>query len=127
MLFSLFSPYVGATPEVDSTSQNLPDSSTTVTSATYATYEMPVEVPSTYAEPTNAVTTTDATYADGEYLIDYKPLRKTVSGNTRDSSFKTNYTYPGDLIIKDGKYHFSFKFAETQGLSKFLVEHFPQK
>ncbi|MBO3285553.1 NEAT domain-containing protein [Paenibacillus sp. FSL M8-0228] len=122
MLFSLFSPYVGATPEVDSTSQNLPDSSTTVTSATYATYEMPVEVPSTYAEPTNAVTTTDATYADGEYLIDYKPLRKTVSGNTRDSSFKTNYTYPGDLIIKDGKYHFSFKFAETQGLSKFLVE-----
>ncbi|MDY8095417.1 NEAT domain-containing protein [Paenibacillus polymyxa] len=122
MLFSLFSPYVGATPEVDSTSQNFPDSSTTVTSATYATYEMPVEVPSTYAEPTNAVTTTDATYADGEYLIDYKPLRKTVSGNTRDSSFKTNYTYPGDLIIKDGKYHFSFKFAETQGLSKFLVE-----
>ncbi|UMY54082.1 NEAT domain-containing protein [Paenibacillus peoriae] len=122
MLFSLFSPYVGATPEVDSTSQNLTDSSTTVTSATYATYEMPVEVPSTYAEPTNAVTTTDATYADGEYLIDYKPLRKTVSGSTRDSSFKTNYTYPGDLIIKDGKYHFSFKFAETQGLSKFLVE-----
>ncbi|MDY8023538.1 NEAT domain-containing protein [Paenibacillus polymyxa] len=122
MLFSLFSPYVGATPEGESTSSNLPDSSTTVTSATYATYEMPVEVPSTYAEPTNAVTTTDATYADGEYLIDYKPLRKTVSGSTRDSSFKTNYTYPGDLIIKDGKFHFSFKFAETQGLSKFLVE-----
>ncbi|PPQ49696.1 iron transporter [Paenibacillus peoriae] len=122
MLFSLFSPYVGATPEGESTLSNLPDSSTTVTSATYATYEMPVEVPSTYAEPTNAVTTTDATYADGEYLIDYKPLRKTVSGSTRDSSFKTNYTYPGDLIIKDGKFHFSFKFAETQGLSKFLVE-----
>ncbi|MDQ0050075.1 heme-binding NEAT domain protein [Paenibacillus polymyxa] len=122
MLFSLFSPYVGATPEDESTSSNLPDSSTTVTSATYATYEMPVEVPSTYAEPANAVTTTDATYADGEYLIDYKPLRKTVSGSTKDSSFKTNYTYPGDLIIKDGKYHFSFKFAETQGLSKFLVE-----
>ncbi|URJ50291.1 NEAT domain-containing protein [Paenibacillus polymyxa] len=122
MLFSLFSPYVGATPEGESTSSNLPDLSTTVTSATYATYEIPVEVPSTYAEPTNAVTTTDATYADGEYLIDYKPLRKTVSGSTRDSSFKTNYTYPGDLIIKDGKYHFSFKFAESQGLSKFLVE-----
>ncbi|MBP1172996.1 heme-binding NEAT domain protein [Paenibacillus sp. PvR133] len=122
MLFSLFSPYVGATPEDESTSSNLPDLSTTVTSATYATYEIPVEVPSTYAEPTNAVTTTDATYADGEYLIDYKPLRKTVSGSTRDSSFKTNYTYPGDLIIKDGKYHFSFKFAESQGLSKFLVE-----
>ncbi|MEK3950491.1 NEAT domain-containing protein [Paenibacillus sp. FSL H7-0703] len=122
MLFSLFSPYVGATPEGESTSSNLPDLSTTVTSATYATYEIPVEVPSTYAEPTNTVTTTDATYADGEYLIDYKPLRKTVSGNTRDSSFKTNYTYPGDLIIKDGKYHFSFKFAESQGLSKFLVE-----
>ncbi|MEK4431026.1 NEAT domain-containing protein [Paenibacillus sp. FSL M7-0802] len=122
MLFSLFSPYVGATPEDESTSSNLPDLSTTVTSATYATYEIPVEVPSTYAEPTNAVTTTDATYADGEYLIDYKPLRKTVSGSTRDSSFKTNYTYPGDLIIKDGKYHFSFKFVESQGLSKFLVE-----
>ncbi|MEK5375231.1 NEAT domain-containing protein [Paenibacillus sp. FSL P2-0173] len=122
MLFSLFSPYVGATPEDEFTSLNLPDLSTTVTSATYATYEIPVEVPSTYAEPTNAVTTTDATYADGEYLIDYKPLRKTVSGSTRDSSFKTNYTYPGDLIIKDGKYHFSFKFAESQGLSKFLVE-----
>lgn len=122
MLFSLFSPYVGATPEDESTSSNLPDSSTTVTSATYATYEIPVEVPSTYAEPTNVITTTDATYADGEYLIDYKPLRKTVSGSTRDSSFKTNYTYPGDLIIKDGKFHFSFKFAETQGLSKFLVE-----
>ncbi|URJ43830.1 NEAT domain-containing protein [Paenibacillus polymyxa] len=122
MLFSLFSPYVGATPEDESTSSNLPDSSTTVTSATYATYEIPVEVPSTYAEPTNVITTTDATYADGEYLIDYKPLRKTVSGSTRDSSFKTNYTFPGDLIIKDGKYHFSFKFAETQGLSKFLVE-----
>ncbi|WP_336078267.1 NEAT domain-containing protein [Paenibacillus sp. 203] len=122
MLFSLFSPYVGATPEGESTSSNLPDLSTTVTSATYATYEIPVEVPSTYAEPTNAVTTTDATYADGEYLIDYKPLRKTVSGSTRDSSFKTNYTYPGDLIIKNGKYHFSFKFAESQGLSKFLVE-----
>ncbi|WP_342418868.1 NEAT domain-containing protein [Paenibacillus sp. FSL H8-0168] len=122
MLFSLFSPYVGATPEGESTSSNLPDLSTTVTSATYATYEIPVEVPSTYAEPTNTVTTTDATYADGEYLIDYKPLRKTVSGSTRDSSFKTNYTYPGDLIIKDGKYHFSFKFAESQGLSKFLVE-----
>ncbi|ODB60469.1 NEAT domain-containing protein [Paenibacillus polymyxa] len=119
MLFSLFSPYVGATPEDEFTSLNLPDLSTTVTSATY---EIPVEVPSTYAEPTNAVTTTDATYADGEYLIDYKPLRKTVSGSTRDSSFKTNYTYPGDLIIKDGKYHFSFKFAESQGLSKFLVE-----
>ncbi|MCP3780315.1 NEAT domain-containing protein [Paenibacillus sp. MZ03-122A] len=122
MLFSLFSPYVGATPEGESTSSNLPDLSTTVTSATYATYEIPVEVPSTYDEPTNAVTTTDATYADGEYLIDYKPLRKTVSGSTRDSSFKTNYTYPGDLIIKNGKYHFSFKFAESQGLSKFLVE-----
>ncbi|PNQ78158.1 NEAT domain-containing protein [Paenibacillus sp. F4] len=122
MLFSLVSPYVGATPEGESTSSNLPDLSTTVTSATYATYEIPVEVPSTYAEPTNAVTTTDATYADGEYLIDYKTLRKTVSGSTRDSSFKTNYTYPGDLIIKDGKYHFSFKFAESQGLSKFLVE-----
>ncbi|QYK64042.1 NEAT domain-containing protein [Paenibacillus sp. S25] len=122
MLFSLFSPYVGATPEDESTSSNLPDSSTTVTSATYATYEIPVEVPSTYAEPTNVITTTDATYADGEYLIDYKPLRKTVSGSTRDSSFKTNYTFPGDLIIKDGKFHFSFKFAETQGLSKFLVE-----
>ncbi|ALA43865.1 iron transporter [Paenibacillus peoriae] len=122
MLFSLFSPYVGATPEDEFTSLNLPDLSTTVTSATYATYEIPVEVPSTYAEPTNAVTTTDATYADGEYLIDYKPLRKTVSGSTRDSSFKTNYTYPGDLIIKDGKYHFSFKFVESQGLSKFLVE-----
>ncbi|OMF26186.1 NEAT domain-containing protein [Paenibacillus peoriae] len=122
MLFSLFSPYVGATPEDEFTSLNLPDLSTTVTSATYATYEIPVEVPSTYAEPTNAVTTTDATYVDGEYLIDYKPLRKTVSGSTRDSSFKTNYTYPGDLIIKDGKYHFSFKFAESQGLSKFLVE-----
>ncbi|QNV58840.1 Iron-regulated surface determinant protein A [Paenibacillus polymyxa E681] len=122
MLFSLFSSYVGATSEGESTSSNLPDLSTTVTSATYATYEIPVEVPSTYAEPTNAVTTTNATYADGEYLIDYKPLRKTVSGSTRDSSFKTNYTYPGDLIIKDGKYHFSFKFAESQGLSKFLVE-----
>ncbi|MGO4951554.1 NEAT domain-containing protein [Paenibacillus sp. DRB1-1] len=122
MLFSLFSPYVGATPEGESTSSNLPDSSTTVTSATYATYEIPVEVPSTYAEPTNVITTTDATYADGEYLIDYKPLRKTVSGSTGDSSFKTNYTFPGDLIIKDGKYHFSFRFAETQGLSKFLVE-----
>ncbi|WP_328800850.1 NEAT domain-containing protein [Paenibacillus sp. LX16] len=122
MLFSLVSPYVGATPEGESTSSNLPDLSTTVTSATYATYEIPVEVPSTYAEPTNAVTITDATYADGEYLIDYKTLRKTVSGSTRDSSFKTNYTYPGDLIIKDGKYHFSFKFAESQGLSKFLVE-----
>ncbi|MEK4733779.1 NEAT domain-containing protein [Paenibacillus sp. FSL L8-0641] len=122
MFFSLFSPYVRATPEGESTTSNLPDSSTTVASATYATYEIPVEVPSTYAEPINAITTTDATYADGEYLIDYKPLRKTVSGSTRDSSFKTNYTYPGDLIIKDGKYHFSFKFAESQGLSKFLVE-----
>ncbi|KAE8560535.1 NEAT domain-containing protein [Paenibacillus polymyxa] len=122
MLFSLFSPYAGATPEDESTSSNLPDSSTTVTSATYATYEYPVELPGPYVEPTNAITTTEATYADGEYLIDYKPLRKTVSGSTKDSSFKTNYTYPGDLIIKDGKYHFSFKFAEAQGLSKFLVE-----
>ncbi|MFT9370707.1 MAG: NEAT domain-containing protein [Paenibacillus polymyxa] len=122
MLFSLFSPYAGATPEDESTSSNLPDSSTTVTSATYATYEYPVELPGPYVEPTHAITTTEATYADGEYLIDYKPLRKTVSGSTKDSSFKTNYTYPGDLIIKDGKYHFSFKFAEAQGLSKFLVE-----
>ncbi|MBU9708830.1 NEAT domain-containing protein [Paenibacillus sp. AK121] len=122
MLFSLFSPYAGATPEGESTSSNLPDSSTTVTSATYATYEYPVELPGPYVEPTHAITTTEATYADGEYLIDYKPLRKTVSGSTKDSSFKTNYTYPGDLIIKDGKYHFSFKFAEAQGLSKFLVE-----
>ncbi|KAF6562760.1 NEAT domain-containing protein [Paenibacillus sp. EKM202P] len=122
MLFSLFSPYAGATPEDETTSSNLSDSSTTVTSATYVTYEYPVELPGPYVEPTNAITTTEATYADGEYLIDYKPLRKTVSGSTKDSSFKTNYTYPGDLIIKDGKYHFSFKFAEAQGLSKFLVE-----
>ncbi len=122
MLFSLISPYAGATSEDESTSSNLPDSSTTVTSATYATYQYPVELPSPYVEPTQAITSTEATYADGEYLIDYKPLRKTVSGITKDSSFKTNYTYPGDLIIKDGKYHFSFKFAEAQGLSKFIVE-----
>ncbi|OBA03828.1 hypothetical protein A9P44_19560 [Paenibacillus polymyxa] len=122
MLFSLISPYAGATSEDEPTSSNLPDSSTTVTSATYATYQYPVELPSPYVEPTQAITTTKATYADGEYLIDYKPLRKTVSGITKDSSFKTNYTYPGDLIIKDGKYHFLFKFAEAQGLSKFVVE-----
>ncbi|QDY84134.1 hypothetical protein FQU75_12455 [Paenibacillus polymyxa] len=122
MLFSLISPYAGATSEDEPTSSNLPDSSTTVTSATYATYQYPVELPSPYVEPTQAINTTEATYADGEYLIDYKPLRKTVSGITKDSSFKTNYTYPGDLIIKDGKYHFSFKFAEAQGLSKFIVE-----
>ncbi|WP_225998922.1 NEAT domain-containing protein [Paenibacillus sp. BJ-4] len=122
MLFSLFSPYVRATPKGESTSSNSSDSSTTVTSATYATYEVPAEVPTPSSEPTTTLTASDATYADGEYLIDYKPLRKTVSGSTKDSSFKTNYTFPGDLIIKDGKYHFSFKFAEAQGLSKFLVE-----
>ncbi|MFK4438903.1 NEAT domain-containing protein [Paenibacillus sp. RC21] len=116
MLFSLFSPYVLAASEDESSQTNQSSSSTTVTSATYATYE---EAPGTYTEPANATT---ATYANGEYLIDYKPLRKTSTGSTRDSSFKTNYTFPGDLTIQDGKYHFSFKFAEAQGLSKFLVE-----
>ncbi len=79
-------------------------------------------VPSTdpasiYNDGISVTTATYDTYADGTYLIDYKVLR--TDGTGRDvSAFRPSYdnaSTPGWLVIKDGKYEFSFRGKNADG------------
>ncbi|MFD1988858.1 NEAT domain-containing protein [Paenibacillus nicotianae] len=124
MMLSLVSPTVSAifaeelSPSSSSTSGSSVTDDTYSSSDTTSTTSSPAPTPApekplfTVQSNQNSVTTaTYDTYADGEYTIAYQVTRTNASGKVVASNifkYASNATTPGQMIIKNGQYHFLF-------------------
>ncbi|MGV7118198.1 NEAT domain-containing protein [Paenibacillus kyungheensis] len=124
MMLSLVSPTLLAVFAEETSPSSSSASGSSVTDDTYSSSGTTSEATSPATTPAtekplftvqssqNSVTTaTYDTYADGEYTIAYQVTRTNASGKVVASNifkYSSNAKTPGQMIIKDGQYHFLF-------------------